>query len=54
MIWWTGWTECRLCGNRVVAVVPVESVEDDVLTRLECSNCGNMTSEATHEEKEKC
>lgn len=48
--WFQGPVECRLCGHRQTSVVPVSGgEEDDVLTRLECSNCGNMTGEATHE-----
>lgn len=43
--WWAGLVQCRLCGHKYVCVVPVEHEDDDVLTRLECSNCGNMTAE---------
>lgn len=42
-LWWQGPVRCRLCGHRSHAVVEVESEEDDVLTRLECSHCGNST-----------
>jgi hypothetical protein len=44
--WWSGMVECRLCGHEQCAVVPVVAYgDDDVLTRLECGNCGNMTCE---------
>jgi len=48
ILWAEGQTECRLCGHESHSVVPVDEkagLEDDVLTRLECSNCGNMTAE---------
>lgn len=43
--WWTGWMVCRMCGHRQMSVVPTGG-NDDVLTRCECANCGNMTAEA--------
>ena len=43
--WWSGKQVCRLCGHEQVAMVPVEDIDDDVLTRCECDNCGNMTCE---------
>lgn len=44
-LWWAGESECRMCGHKQVSVVPVDSGSDDLLTRLECDNCGNMTAE---------
>lgn len=43
--WWVGNCRCRLCDSTWVGVVPVDDEEDDVLTRMECPNCGNMTGE---------
>lgn len=47
--WWSGWMECRICGHRHIAVVPVEHEDDDLLTRCECHECGHMAAEAIEE-----
>ena len=44
-LWWTGTMVCRMCGHKQVSVVPVDGKDDDLLTRCECANCGNMTAE---------
>lgn len=50
--WFSGLVTCRLCGHEQMSLVPVDSEEDDLLTRLECGNCGNMTCEPNDEDDE--
>jgi len=39
---WVATLECRICGERQVAIYP-----DDVFdeTAMECASCGHMTAE---------
>lgn len=46
--WKTALCECRICGNKHVAVYPWP-VTDEM--NLECPNCGYMTCQPVEEEE---
>lgn len=46
-LWAVLYEKCRICGKKVVGVAPLNADLDN----LECSQCGNMTSEAVNEEE---
>lgn len=48
-LWWSGPCRCRLCSHEWVACVNIGDGADDVIYRLECPNCHNMTGE--HDEE---
>ncbi len=51
-LWWTGPVICAVCDHRHVAVVPIDPIDGEPPSGMECPECASMACVVIDEDED--